>query len=465
MAYVNFMQSTLRFKVVYYGPALSGKTTNLEYVHSLAKDKVELVSLDTEGDRTIFFDYMPLKLGKLGGMETLFKLYTVPGHVKYNSTRQMVLRDADGIVFVADSQRFALPDNLESLKNLRENLAKEGVNWQTIPTMIQYNKRDLPNVMSLDGLQKELNPVGFPFIEASATQGLNIKETLSAICNMVYRKTADQYKHGFQARTTAPSNPPETAQEISSPQELAPPGGDFSERVTAKPAVKRAQRVAQTNRPPAVTPAAQEITFSAKSAAVREHSQSRKVDRIRSSVPATEPDLSSLEPDSPLDEFSKNLDMPSLEPQPRTPIERPGSSPPVAKTKLGAMRPQQSRGTPVPGVVPKDLMIVLKEIEGEIVRSRAGLEQLITQLHGELAEAKIEIKKLRRVIESMEDKVEREVRGKVDDFLADYLKGMDAADPSAGSQPGGYSDGSVSQQSQTVPPKRPMRGPNPFREK
>jgi mutual gliding-motility protein MglA len=209
MAYVNFKQSYVRFKIVYYGPALSGKTTNLEHIHSRLKEQTELVSLDTDGDRTIFFDYMPLKLGKIGGIDIVYKLYTVPGQVRYNKTRKMVLRDVDGVIFVADAQEAAMPGNLESLQNLRTNLEIEGVNLDDIPYAIQYNKWDLPGIASLEDLEAQLNPRSVPSFTTCATTGQNIKKTLSKVADMVYKKTAERHGLGFSITDPPPPAPPD----------------------------------------------------------------------------------------------------------------------------------------------------------------------------------------------------------------------------------------------------------------
>jgi mutual gliding-motility protein MglA len=203
MAYVNFQRSYIRFKIVYYGPGLCGKTTNLEYLHKLSKGTVEMISLETEGDRTIFFDYMPLNLGKLGGIETVFKLYTVPGQVKYNKTRQMVLRDVDGVVFVADSQAEAMPANLESLNNLAENLSRDGVDPDHLPAIIQYNKRDLPNALPVAELERQLNTRKWPSVAASALAGDGVKETLTRIAQLVFADAAARY--GLAPKKDAPA--------------------------------------------------------------------------------------------------------------------------------------------------------------------------------------------------------------------------------------------------------------------
>jgi signal recognition particle receptor subunit beta len=186
MAHVNLHRPNIRFKIVYYGPNLGGRTTNIEELHNLFGGNVEFVSLPTGGGRTMFIDYMPLDLGKLGNMETVFRLYTVPGQDCDNETRKMVLNDVDGIVFVADSQKDAMPNNVESLFDLEEHLAQEGVKLSTLPMVIQYNKRDLDNIASIEQMEAELNQTGRPFFAASALNGENVKKTLLAIAQQVY---------------------------------------------------------------------------------------------------------------------------------------------------------------------------------------------------------------------------------------------------------------------------------------
>jgi hypothetical protein len=238
MAYINFQRSFIRFKVVYYGPGLCGKTTNLEHLHKLTRGAVEMVSIDTEGDRTIFFDYMPLELGKIGGIETVFKLYTVPGQVRYNRTRQMVLRDVDGVVFVADSQRSAMEVNIESLANLAENLSEQDIDLQSLPLVFQHNKRDLPDICSVEELERALNLRGRRSLPASAIRGENVKETFAAIANEVYRVAAERYglapgladgdamrAVGQQAEILS-AQPPAIARYLSSIPPALPEGAD-----------------------------------------------------------------------------------------------------------------------------------------------------------------------------------------------------------------------------------------------
>ena len=183
MSSINFATREISCKVVYYGPGLSGKTTNLQVIHQkMPQDKrTDMVSLETEGDRTLFFDFLPLNLGDIKGFKTKFQLYTVPGQVYYNSTRKIVLRGVDGIVFVADSQRSREAENLESLQNLRQNLEDYGVNLDEIPLVLQYNKRDMENVFTLDEMNQMLNPKAIPFFPATAHNGKGVVTTNLAI--------------------------------------------------------------------------------------------------------------------------------------------------------------------------------------------------------------------------------------------------------------------------------------------
>lgn len=193
MALINYAKREINAKIVYYGPGLCGKTTNIKYIHEKLRPDTrgKLLSLATETDRTLFFDFLPVDLGEIKGYQTRFHLYTVPGQVFYNSTRKMVLKGADGIVFVADSQREMLQANQESLANLRENLAEQGKCVDDIPMVIQYNKRDLPNAMVIEELDRVLNPRKLPTFSACAHDGTGVLQTLSSIAKMILFKMRD----------------------------------------------------------------------------------------------------------------------------------------------------------------------------------------------------------------------------------------------------------------------------------
>ena len=195
MVLFNYATKEITAKIVYYGPGLCGKTTNLQFVYDSlpSNNKSKMLSLATKTDRTLFFDFLPLDLGKIRGMRTKLQLYTVPGQVYYNSTRQLVLKGADGIVFVADSQDFALDANLESLQNLEDNLKRQGVRLREMPLVMQYNKRDLPNALPVQELDREINKLGAPSFESVATTGLGVEETLKGITQLVLAHLVKKY--------------------------------------------------------------------------------------------------------------------------------------------------------------------------------------------------------------------------------------------------------------------------------
>ncbi len=196
MALINYANKEINAKIVYYGPGLSGKTTNIQYVFQRLKPehRGKLITLPTQTDRTLFFDFLPVEIPDVKGFTTRFHLYTVPGQVFYNATRKMVLKGVDGVVFVADSQKEKLSDNIDSLKNLEENLNEYGKSIKTIPFVFQFNKRDLGEINSPTELNRRLNEQGYPSIEAIATTGKGVMETLSAISRMVLRHLRDSYE-------------------------------------------------------------------------------------------------------------------------------------------------------------------------------------------------------------------------------------------------------------------------------
>jgi hypothetical protein len=183
MPTIDYANKEISCKIVYYGPGLCGKTTNLEIIHRdvAGQDKSNLVSLATEKDRTLFFDFLPVTLGEIKGFKIKFQLYTVPGQVYYNATRKLVLSGVDGLVYVVDSQRSKLQENIDMMQNLRDNLAEYRMELADIPMVVQFNKRDLRDIVSIDELQRLLNPRGLPWFEAVAVQGTGVRETLKAI--------------------------------------------------------------------------------------------------------------------------------------------------------------------------------------------------------------------------------------------------------------------------------------------
>ncbi len=187
MSFINYASREINCKIVYYGPGLCGKTTNLQFVYQkTAPDaKGKMISLATETERTLFFDFLPLALGEIRGFKTRFHLYTVPGQVFYDASRKLILKGVDGVVFVADSQEERMDANIESLENLRVNLQEQGYELDKLPFVVQYNKRDLPSVLPVDNLRKELNPTNVPDFEACATTGEGVFETLKAVAKLI----------------------------------------------------------------------------------------------------------------------------------------------------------------------------------------------------------------------------------------------------------------------------------------
>src|SRR6201987_2432244 len=187
MTFINYASREINCKIVYYGPGLCGKTTNLQHIYesTAPQAKGKLISLATETDRTLFFDFMPLELGTVRGFKTRFHLYTVPGQVFYEASRKLILKGVDGVVFVADSQEERLGRNFETLENLQEHLKEHNLNFATIPYVLQLNKRDLPNAMSVPELTKQLQKKGEPVLEGIAIQGVGVFETLKEVAKLV----------------------------------------------------------------------------------------------------------------------------------------------------------------------------------------------------------------------------------------------------------------------------------------
>ena len=192
--FINWALQEINLKIVYYGPGMSGKTTNLEYIHSKLDPSLtgELVTLKTKEDRTIFFDFMQIEVGRIKGKKPKFNLYTVPGQVYYASSRKIILNGVDGVVFVADSQKDRMEGNIETLLDLESNLMSMGFSLENFPWVIQYNKRDLPNTESIDLLEKKLNFFNVPSFEAVAIKGTGVFDTLKAIINLVVQHVQKQ---------------------------------------------------------------------------------------------------------------------------------------------------------------------------------------------------------------------------------------------------------------------------------
>jgi signal recognition particle receptor subunit beta len=223
MAVINYSKKEISAKIVYYGPSLCGKTTNIQAIYQSIKpdQKGKLVSLATEADRTLFFDFLPIEIANVRGFKTRLHFYTVPGQVFYNSTRRAVLTGVDGLVFVADSQRDKMEENVENLANLEENLNYYGKSIKTIPLVIQYNKRDLPDVIPVAEMNQVLNPDGYPYVEAVATTGEGVLETLTKVTKMVLQHI-EKGTSGKQPSMAPPRPTPMAPPAPERPSEAAP---------------------------------------------------------------------------------------------------------------------------------------------------------------------------------------------------------------------------------------------------
>jgi len=230
MVLFNYSTKELTAKVVYYGPGLCGKTTNLQWVHEKLpiKNKGKMLSLATETDRTLFFDFLPIEIGTIRGMRTRIQLYTVPGQVFYNATRRMVLKGADAVVFVCDSQEAMLDANLESFENMRQNLEANEIDPDEVPLVLQYNKRDLPNALPIEILNERMNPHNVPFYEAVAVKGTGVEDTLKAVTKLVFKSLSAKYGDGGAA-----SSPPGRAP--GPPRSAPPPPAAAPARVPTPP--------------------------------------------------------------------------------------------------------------------------------------------------------------------------------------------------------------------------------------
>lgn len=232
MVSINYATREVSCKIVFYGPGLSGKTTNLQYVHAKVPPdtKGKLISLATDADRTLYFDFLPINIGSINGFAAKFQLYTVPGQVYYNATRKLVLRGTDGLVFVADSQPDKMDENIESLNNLKENMAEYGYDINEVPIVIQYNKQDLPGVSTVEEMRPILNPHNWPEFRASATEGFGVFDTLKCILKLVLEKakTGGTPQSANRQQVAPPPPPPPPAMPPTTttqpqPEQVAPP--------------------------------------------------------------------------------------------------------------------------------------------------------------------------------------------------------------------------------------------------
>ncbi|MFT7668410.1 MAG: signal recognition particle receptor subunit beta [Planctomycetota bacterium] len=363
MVQINFAKKQVNAKIVYYGPGMSGKTTNLEVIHQRAPagNRGDLTSISTEGDRTLFFDFMPLDLGTVAGMRTCFQIYTVPGQVYYNSTRKLVLQGVDGVIFVADSSPNMMDENLESLANLVENLAEYGRSMEDMPMVIQYNKRDIPGALSIEELEEKLNLHGAPAFEGIANTGQGVFPTLKAVAATVLDSLHKQQGEASSAEPLRSDSAQASA--ASAPAAAAAPA-------PAPAAPGSISRAAPAPVVPVVAPAPATSGFDAppplpkapgKAAAPAEFEVAAPMALAGPSVPAPEPKRQSISmsqtgfhkaPSVPLPGASGS-DVSGLPAQPAVSApERQAAPQPVAQSPAPgltmAMRPQPLAQAPAP---------------------------------------------------------------------------------------------------------------------
>jgi signal recognition particle receptor subunit beta len=262
MVLINYAGREINAKIVYYGPGLSGKTTNLECIYASVPgdSRGKMVSMKTRQDRTLFFDFLPLELGEIHGFRTRFLLYTVPGQVFYNATRKLVLKGADAVVFVADSTQGKMEDNLQSLQNLEDNLRENNLSLESIPWVIQYNKRDLPDVCGVDELQRALNPEGVPHFEAAAATGRGVYETLHAVSRLLFQRLRSEFgRHASGSRSAEAGGSRPTSGVMAAPTGVASPSGvrQAPSALSGSPSVAGMQRPSQVLERP-VAPAGED---------------------------------------------------------------------------------------------------------------------------------------------------------------------------------------------------------------
>jgi signal recognition particle receptor subunit beta len=238
MAIFNYSAKEITLKVVYYGPGFSGKTTNLQQLHTIlpSDTRGKLISLATEADRTLFFDFLPVDFGKIKDFKVRFQLYTVPGQIKYDATRRLVLKGADAVVFVADSQREVKEQNCESFKNLKQNLVSNNLDPDDIPIILQYNKRDIANIMSVDEMNRDLNNHEGPFFQAVATEGKGVQETFKDSIAILVKRILKKYKIDISKPSPeiSPSDSEKVPPEVITPAPRSSPSTFASSRASQR---------------------------------------------------------------------------------------------------------------------------------------------------------------------------------------------------------------------------------------
>jgi len=397
MVLFNYSTRELTAKIVYYGPGLCGKTTNLQYIFDNLPGSVKgkMLSLATKTDRTLFFDFLPLDLGEIRGMKTRIQLYTVPGQVFYNETRRLVLKGADGVVFVADSQKAMFEANVDSYKNLEENLRVHSMKLSEMPLVVQYNKRDLPNLAAVEDLNTTVNRYNSPFYESVATTGIGVQDTLKAITKLVLLHLTRRYD----------TKKPMTEAVAGGPGPVAPfPGGSGAGAPAGRSTafMGGAKSAASTKHAPeSMRPAAAATAFDEGVDVVAEESEEDIIeltDEFEESPAAAAASSTMVEEEVPIeleDEIEEEIeeDAPTMRmPRPSMPlaaqpVSRPGPSapqrpplpPPSQANRAGVTNgggPSRSAGRPGAAVEDVELTLSETDIETPVVRLTLGEQHL-----------------------------------------------------------------------------------------
>ncbi|MCK5124969.1 MAG: GTPase [candidate division Zixibacteria bacterium] len=340
MVSINYATREVSCKIVYYGPGLSGKTTNLQYIHlKVPSDtKGKLISLATDADRTLYFDFLPINIGTINGFAAKFQLYTVPGQVYYNATRKLVLRGTDGVVFVADSQPDKMDENIESLNNLKENLAEYGYSFDDTPFVIQYNKQDLPGVLSMDEMKNALNSGNWPQFGASATEGTGVFDTLKCILKMVLDKA--------KGSGDAPRTQPAAGQAAPQPAAVSAPPVQAPQPLPVQPIPPQPAPPVQTVPVPQPQPQAIPATQPAQPQAIPAIQPAQPMQPMQPAAVVQQPAPSDSQPIQP--QYPQPNQTPQPEQYQREQVQAPPALQPVQQAPP-ALQPVQQAYRPFPG--------------------------------------------------------------------------------------------------------------------
>jgi hypothetical protein len=397
MALFNYATKEITLKIVYYGPGLSGKTTNLQYLHAVLnpETKGKLLSLSTESDRTLFFDFLPVELGKIRDFSIRFQLYTVPGQVRYNATRKVVLKGADAVVFVADSQEDMRDQNIESFENMRENLISNNINPDTIPIILQYNKRDLRNILSIEAIDQDLNQnSAHEVLEAVAIQGKGVEEAFKKITKLLLKDISRKHKIEIQT--------PEEKKEAAAPVKPIPE----PKREPVKQDIFPSQKTYEIERPepeipaasvfgtPVLAPAGEEIDRVPE----YEIEEAELIEDVEPVEAITVPEPASFAT-AAIPEFSEEV----IVPEP----EKPGEEPKPIFPELAETEPAREIARVEVRPIPAEKTDELSDTVRELSETMVSMTDTITLLRQTVSDLRTEVKALQYNIIAKKERGEK----------------------------------------------------------